>query len=85
MGLQCKLGVWPTGHSGGALDRGDCLAPSREDIMNLLSPITVFIICYLFVRIEELTIPEPSLRFIKLVTYVVALVLVIVVALGRLG
>jgi hypothetical protein len=47
----------------------------------------IFIICYLWIKLAEIVFAEPPLRFIKIVSYIVALVLVVLVSFGpiRIG
>lgn len=49
--------------------------------------IAVFIICYLWVKLAELLFAEPPLKLIKIVSYLVALIIVVIFTFGpiRIG
>lgn len=49
----------------------------------LLSPIIIFIVCYMVDQIALLAAPEPPKWIVRLVTWIVGLVLVLIVASGR--
>lgn len=46
------------------------------------SPVLIFIICYMVDRIAVLAVREPPLWLVRLITWIVGLVLVIIVSFG---
>lgn len=47
-----------------------------------ISPVTIFVICYMLDRIWQLALKEPPQWLFRLITWIVGLALVIVVSFG---